>query len=859
MPETSPMMEQYERVKRAYRDTIVFFRLGDFYEMFRSDAAEASRLLGLTLTKRNGVPMCGIPYHAASAYIGKLVAAGKKVAICEQTGSSVAGKGLVERDVVEVVTPGTVVDENYLDSTKNNYIAALARHNSGINLAWYDLSTGEFALALYDHGDFDSIRATFARLLPAEVIVQDSFLENDTRVQALFSRDRVVNRYPDWSFSVRSGFEFLTRALAVLNLKAFGLTDDAPELFAAGVLLEYVTEAARNATPNVRNLEVYRDSAHLVLDEATQKNLELLQSLSDGSREFSLISVLDHTKTAFGARRLKRWVLSPLRDVSEIERRHERVSELYHDQFTLNAVREILSGILDLERLSSRCTMDRAHGKDVLALKNSLGSSLALETRTGWFEDSIAGDLEARARILSLVERLDAGLAEFPSTVLTEGNLIRRGYNAELDELHRLKQNSHTVLDEYLDQTRRRTGISSLKIKYNKILGRYIEVTNANKHLVPDDFIRRQSLVNGERFTTAELSEIEDKIASASERIVELERVLFLELREAVKTEAAAISTIAHNVAFIDCIQSFAWCATLHGYTRPTLTTGTELVIENGRHPVVEAHLPGGGFVPNSLSLGEARFAMITGPNMAGKSTFLRQTALIALMAQAGSFVPADDARIGVVDRIFCRVGATDNLARGESTFLVEMNETAYILRTAGERSLVIMDEVGRGTSTQDGLAIAWAVTEYLVERVRARTLFATHFHELTAIENPELMNLSMSVVEENGKIVFLKKVVEGPSDNSYGIHVAELAGVPVEVVRRAEDVLSAGIEPTMNIGTIRSSPGRKKPSTDELFSTVDRVELEILNTNVDSTTPLAALSAVARWKSLLETRDRTR
>jgi DNA mismatch repair protein MutS len=862
MAETTPMMSQYRRIKDEFTDTILFFRLGDFYEMFDGDAREASALLDLTLTQRAGVPMCGIPYHAASSYVSRLLAAGKKVAICEQVPQP--GKGLMSREVVEVVTPGTVLDEGYLTRNANNYIMALARVNDRLALAYADVSTGELRATSFAYAEREVIlRRELHRIEPREAITQESLLVDDPVTRGLLGEREglLVNRYPDWTFDAEGSRRAMERQFGVANLKGFGLGEGAPEVVAAGSLLEYLGRTARRSLGHVSTLELYADSTFVELDEAAQRNLELLANLQDGSRKYTLLEVLDQCRTSPGARMLRRWILSPLKDRAAIENRLASVEALYRSQVLLSRLRETMGGVLDLERLNARVSMDRAHAKDLLAVASTLKAVLSLEALL--VQPSAGGaakDLRAlaepvtrhAAETAALVQLLDRAISDEPSTLLTEGNLIRRGYDTELDRLHSLKDNAREILEKYLGEEKERTGISSLKLRFNRIIGYFFEVTKSNLHLVPQAFIRRQSMVGGERFSTARLGEIEGEINDASEKIVEIERTLFLEVRAKVRQAVPWLLAVCAAVAELDVLQSFAFAATVRGYVRPHVGEGTELSIKDGRHPVVEAHLPGGAFIPNSLECpGDGRFFVIlTGPNMAGKSTFLRQVALITLMAQMGSFVPASEAHIGIVDKVFCRVGASDNLARGESTFLVEMNETAHILRSATARSLVIMDEIGRGTSTQDGLAIARAVCMSILQGKRARTLFATHFHELTSLEHPSISNLSMDVRDTDGEVVFLKRVKEGPSSNSYGIHVARLAGLPAETIRLAERFLleeessaSAASQP-MSVAPREVPPRRPQ---EQLFSPQELVMRQIAGLQPDRMTPLEALELLVR------------
>ncbi len=853
------MMLQYAKLKQNNKDSILFFRLGDFYEMFEQDAKEVSKLLNLTLTKRNGVPMCGIPYHAAANYIARLIRAGKKIAVCEQIQLAEAGKGIAKREVVEIITPGTLVDEGLLESNTNNFLVSLAGRGEIISFSYIDLSTASFYTTHFDSYEADDkLRKEFYRLSPSELIVQESLLENSSVLSRLLGEREgiVVNRYPDWYYDQEMNREKLLKQLGVANLKGFGLAADAPEIISAGMILSYIEETARHMLPHIREINVYSEQSFVNLDESTQKNLELVRNLRDGSRRYTLLEVLDHTRTAMGARKLHNWILSPLRDPDVIRKRQRVVDFFYHDQLLLSRITELLSRILDIERLSTRVAMDKAHAKDLSALGDSLDQVLGITGLLGEHRELPVGDLSADelSRISALKDLLARAITDEPSIQLGEGNIIRVGFNAELDRIRELKKNTQGVLAAYLKEEKNRTGISSLKLRFNRIIGYYLEVTKPNLDLVPDDYIRRQSLVGGDRFTTKLLMQKEAEINNAAEKIIRLEKDLFLEVRAEVKKHLDLLFKTGEVLARLDVLHSFAHAATVNGYNMPQVAVDGIIKIEEGRHPVVENNLPGGAFIPNSVSLDPAGhfFILLTGPNMAGKSTYLRQIALITLMTQIGSFVPARDARIGVVDKIFCRVGASDNLARGESTFLVEMNETANILRGAGRDSLIIMDEVGRGTSTNDGLAIAWAVTLYILEKVGAKTLFATHFHELTRITHTHLENSSLEVLEKDGEIVFLKRVKPGAADSSYGIHVAKLAGLPGEVVMTATDILQnlEGGRDTGGGAAVRIP--LRESAQPSLFPLSELVVQQLKSLDINMTTPLQALSLLARWKNEL-------
>lgn len=850
------MMRQYMSIKDKNKDSVLFFRMGDFYEMFKSDAIEVSRLLNLTLTKRHGIPMCGIPYHASQNYIGRLLKAGKKIAICEQISLPKDGKGIAVREVVEIITPGTVIDEDFLDKGTNNYLAALGKVDDYLSIAYIDLSTGEFlATKIPWKEKSEKLKKEMMRIAPKEIIIQESMMD-DSMDRIFESSQAVINRYPDWNFDLDSSRMKLERQFKVASMKGFGFNNGDAELLSAGVIIEYVEETSKSLLSHIRHLSCYTEKDFVSLDEATQKNLEIIRNMQDNSSSFTLIDILDYTKTAMGSRKLKNWLLRPLNAKNEIENRQNKVSLFYKDQVSLSDLRNLLGGILDLERLSARVAMERAHGKDLIAIKQSLLHIMEVEgllKSFGRVELSIMTPEELLS-ISALYELLERSILEEPSILFTEGRLIRKGYNEDLDKLQDLKKNSKSILDNYLDKEKTETGISNLKIKYNKIIGYFFDISKGQLSLVPEHYIRRQSLVNSERFTTDTLIDLEIEINNSSEKIIEMEKELFLAVRGEVEEYLDLMMDLCAGISDIDCLQSFAHCATIRGYTKPNINESGRIYINEGRHPVVEAHMPAGEFVANGMDFNNSDkpFALITGPNMAGKSTYLRQIALIVLMAQSGSFIPAAaGSEIGIVDKIFCRVGASDNLARGESTFLVEMNETANILRTATDRSLIIMDEVGRGTSTNDGLSIAWGVSEYLMEEIGAKTLFATHYHELCHMNHEKMFNLSMDVKENKGDILFLKKIKEGPSNNSYGIHVAGLAGLPHSIITRSRSILSY-LESRMN-GEDMEIPEQEKQPSNSLFDDSDVIVDEIRSMDLNGMTPLEALNKLNIWKKILK------
>ena len=906
-PDISPMLDQYRRIKREHQGEVLFFRLGDFYEMFAEDALEISSLLNLTLTSRSGQPMCGIPYHAARAYIARLLKLGKKIAVCEQlteSGSSSASKqgtkgqgtkGPMERKVVEIITPGTTVDEDYLEKGSSNYLCCFAAMGRSFSFAYIDLSAGDFFATSFSADVPEKFRQELERLDVREIIIQESLLNEFPFVDAAL-RDRpnmVLNRWADWLFDLERSRQRLAKQFGTSGLKGFGLGDNSPEIIAAGALLDYLDETSRSLIPHIRTISVYEDSLFAGIDESTQRNLELTRNLANNDKAFTLLETMDETRTAMGRRLLKSRILHPLRNRDQINARLDMVEILYHKQEKLGRLREYLSRTPDLERLCSRIAMDKAHGKDMAGVNNALGFFFKIEDECRGldikFESAEAAmmDNEAgkffRKKLGELHETLGRALPEDPSVLLTEGNLIRKGYSAELDGLHMLRDSGRKLLEEYLEEEKQNTGISSLKIRYNRMIGYFFEVTKIHLPKVPAHFIRRQGITAGERYTTDRLAELESDINGASEKIMELEKKLFLEIREKAKSLLIELSAAGRRMAELDTAQSLAMAAAVHNWVRPVVDENNRLRIIEGRHPVVEAYLPRGTFIPNDIILEAGKtgsqsgdsgndrtalqnneapkisLALITGPNMAGKSTYLRQAALITIMAQAGSFVPAREALIGMCDRIYCRVGASDNLARGESTFLVEMNETAYILRSATEKSLVIMDEVGRGTGTRDGLSIAQAVIEDILNRIKCRTLFATHYHELSALSHPYMANRSMEVAETGDEVIFMRKLREGPAARSYGLHVARLAGLPQSVLDRAGVIMADSSITDMVIADGNNGTKNKtEPAQNSFNSPGDTLLKKLSGLDIDSLSPLEALNILAEWKNEAGSRQKS-
>ncbi|MBO4318898.1 MAG: DNA mismatch repair protein MutS [Treponema sp.] len=855
MAEETPLFTQYQSLKKQHPNEVLFFRLGDFYEMFDSDADEVSRLLNLTLTHRADHHMCGIPHHTSKVYIARLLRCGKKIAVAEQIGEISPGKGLTERKVIEIITPGTATESEYLDGGKNNFLASFFISGTKCGFAYIDVTTGEFRATSFSSSSLaENFAKELGRCNPREILLPDS-LKSNQDVRMILERDieMSVSWYPDWNFNSGTCYERLVKQFQTVNLRSFSLTEDSPEVPPAGFLLDYLEKTTNTASPHIYGISVYHDSQYLMMDDSSRRNLEIISNLRDGSTEYSLIECVDHTRTAIGSRLIREWLMFPLTDADAIRSREDHVQLFVDDRNLHHRVRETLNGILDIERLAGRIAMDRAHAKDLVALKNSLILWLKAQDILGQFNFS-ATETEDAVKIIEMIQN---AILDDPSTSLTDGRIIRDGWSEELDKWRNVQSNFNQILDSYLEEEKEKTGIANLKIKNSGNMGYFIEVTRGKTERVPDHFILRKALVNADRYTTSRLRELEESLNESETKILELERDLFVDLRNTLKHYVPYLQMVSREIAYADVCSSFAQAAILYRWTRPEFCDESVMEIKNGRHPVVEKHLPSGEFVPNDLNLcakeDSAFFALITGPNMAGKSTFLRQNALIALLAQTGSFVPCESARLGVTDRIFCRVGASDNLARGESTFLVEMTETARILRTASADSLVIMDEVGRGTSTEDGLSIAWAVSEHLLNEIKCKTLFATHYHELTRMEHPSLTKLCMAIQENGSSVVFLRKVVPGSAENSYGIHVASMAGVPRSVIERAKSILEHIQADADDHPVIPETETKSQASlTGALFSDEEMILDEILSTDTDNMTPLSALEALTRWKKQL-------
>jgi DNA mismatch repair protein MutS len=797
-PFLTPMMQQYRELKARDPDALLLFRMGDFYEMFGDDAERAASLLGLTLTARekgpNAIPMAGFPHPALETYLAKIIQAGLRAAVCEQMEDPRFAKGLVKREVIRVVTPGTLTDDCLLDPKAANYLAAIVEVRGKVGLAWVELSTGQFLLTGVSRKELTD---EIARLNPAEILVSELALDAPwlRSVRNLETRATITPR-PSWDFQAEQARSTLFQQLGTKTLAGFGVDDHAPEVIAAGALVAYLRETQKSALGHLTRLTPYRRGQTLALDETTRRSLELTRTLREGRREGSLLHAIDRTVTPMGARLLADWLTSPLTNLDAIAARHEAVAELVGDASLRADLRSTLSTAYDLERLAARVGTGRATPRDLVALARTLALLPRIKARLTARAARRFNELEAALELCPEVRAdIEAALVDDPPLALKEGGLIRDGYHPQLDEFRAIARGGKSWIAKFQAEQIRRTGINSLKVGFNKVFGYYIEITNVHSAKVPPDYIRKQTIKNAERYITPELKEYEDKVLRAQERGCELEYELFIGLRDRVAAEAPRLVQAGSVLAQIDVLTSLAELAAREGYCRPEMVSDPVLDIDASRHPVLDLVMPQGQFVPNDVRLGSdgSTILLITGPNMAGKSTYIRQVALTLILAQMGAFVPAKRARIGVADRLFARVGATDELSRGQSTFMVEMTESANILNNATPRSLVILDEIGRGTSTFDGVSLAWAITEHLHDHIGCRTLFATHYHELVDLEKtkPRLRNANVAVREDEGDVVFLHRIVPGGADQSYGIHVACLAGVPASILERAREILA--------------------------------------------------------------------
>ncbi|NBH15102.1 DNA mismatch repair protein MutS [Lachnospiraceae bacterium] len=874
------MMQKYMETKQEYPDCILFYRLGDFYEMFFDDALTASKELEITLTGKNcgleeRAPMCGVPFHAVENYLNKLVSKGYKVAICEQVEDPKMAKGLVKREVIRVVTPGTNLDTQALDETKNNYIMCIVCVEDRFGVSVADVTTGDYYVTELDNER--KLMDEIHKFSPSEIICNESFYMMGLDLEDLKHRLGIaVYALDAWYFSDETAKNTLLSHFKMSDIQGLGLEDYDSGAIAAGALLKYLYETQKNSLANMTSLQIYSTGKYMIIDSSTRRNLELVETLREKQKRGSLLWVLDKTKTAMGARMLRNFVEQPLIEKKEIKRRLDAIDALKEHAITREEIREYLNPIYDLERLISRVTYQTANPRDLIAFKSSLAMLPHIKRLLEEFKAPLLKDLQTDLDTLEdIFALIDAAIAEEPPVSIREGGILKEGYDGEIDKLRHAKTEGKTWLVELEAKEREKTGIKNLRIKYNKVFGYYLEVTNSYKHLVPDYYNRKQTLANAERYITTELKELEDIILGAEDKLTALEYEIFRRIRDNIAGEVLRIQKTAKAVAGIDVLASLALVAERNNYCRPSVNENGVIDIKNGRHPVVEQMINNDMFIANDTYLDnhKQRISIITGPNMAGKSTYMRQTALIVLMAQIGSFVPADSAKIGIVDRIFTRVGASDDLASGQSTFMVEMTEVANILRNATSNSLLVLDEIGRGTSTFDGLSIAWAVVEHISNPrlLGAKTLFATHYHELTELEGKlnNVNNYCIAVKEKGEDIVFLRKIVPGGADKSYGIQVAKLAGVPESVIARARviaDELSAHdiAELTGKITVEGGSPRKKAQKKDEvdltqmsLFDTVkdDDIIQEIQEIDLGNLTPIDALNKLYELQNKIKNR----
>jgi DNA mismatch repair protein MutS len=866
---TTPMMEQFWRAKKEQPDALLFFRMGDFYELFHDDAHVAARELGITLTSRSkgedAIAMAGVPVRSVESYLMCLVDKGFKVAICEQLEDPRFAKGLVDRAIVRVVTAGTITEENALESRVHNYLAAVHLANDSAGIAWLDLSTGRLLAESVPRGKaLDEL----ARIEPAELLWSTAARENEAELSAELERlfGKRVTARDAWHFDRETTRRALLEHFKVATLEGFGIDESSALVPAVGALVQYVLETQKSACEHILTIEVVDPSKHLVLDRATRSCLELFATQRDGRREGTLIDVLDATLTPMGGRLLREWLQNPLREIDPILNRQRAVAELVDSPFLREEVRELCSDVLDVERLAAKISTGRAHARDLAGMSESLALVGPLRAKTESVYSVFLGELRTKLDPLDdVVQRIDRTLVDDPPLAVRDGGLVRAGFSAELDELRHIAGDGKSWMARFQSEEIARTGINNLKVGFNSVFGYFIEVPRGQIDRVPPNYIRKQTIKTAERYITPELKEFETKVLHSEELARDLEYKIFEELRCAVAREIPRILETAHALATIDVLAALAQRAAENRYIAPLVDGGDVIRIVDGRHPVVERNPRADAFVPNDsrLNRSDALISIITGPNMAGKSTYIRQTALIVLMAQIGSFVPASEARIGVVDRIFTRIGSADDIGRNASTFMVEMIEIANILNNATSRSLIVLDEVGRGTSTFDGLALAWAIVEHMHDKIRARTLFATHYHQLTdlATRFKGVCNLNVAVREWNDEIVFLHKIVAGGTDRSYGIHVARLAGVPNDVIERARRILSdiekdsEDLAPRIARGLARARSAAAADATlqlDLFKSPRSAIEKELAKIDLDRLTPIEALLLLRELKSLL-------
>lgn len=870
---STPLMKQYNEIKKDYEDSILFFRLGDFYEMFFEDAVKASKELGLTLTSRNkekdaNVPLAGVPYHSASSYITKLVSKGYKVAICEQVEDPKSAKGIVKREVVKVVTPGTVVDVDSLDSKSNNYLLSIREADGKIGIAYIDITTGEFKVTeIEKEKDYSKLFNELNKIEPKEILLLDSFYEDvreqiDDYVQKNQASVSIVGK-------TRDGNKFLMDYFGVISLESYGIKDKKAVIGAAAMALDYAQTMQLENELTVEKIEFLNTSNYAEINSITRKNLELTKNQREKTVYGSLLWVLDRCKTSMGTRLLKRYINNPLLNVKEIEKRQKDVQYFIDNILIREDLKEKLDNVYDLERLLGKIIFGNENGKDLLALKNTLKSSIEIMNilkETNFFEEINV------KKLYDVYVLIDESIDEDAPFTVREGGMIKRGYNQELDEIHQIMNSGKDFLLKIEQREKEATGIKNMKIKYNKVFGYFIEVTKSNLDLVPETYTRKQTLANAERFITPELKKYEDTIINSKAKISDLEYYLFKEISAQVKDERNILTNLAEKLAYLDVIVSFATIAIENDYVKPEMLENSDILeIVEGRHPVVEKLIGRSDFIANSTKLKEKeRFVVLTGPNMSGKSTYMKQVALISIMAQVGSYVPAKEAKLSIVDKYLTRIGASDDILSGQSTFMVEMSEVSNILNNATEKSLIILDEVGRGTSTFDGVSIATAISIYIHNEIKAKTIFATHYHELTDLENKfdDIVNYRIEVNEKDGKVMFLRNIVKGGADKSYGIEVAKLAGLPKEILKESKKILKRLeqkkelIEKTVNVHQLSlfgenlgfdDDEDEKKKEADEKMEVMSDIIDEIEEKDINNITPMEALKFLSELKAELE------
>jgi DNA mismatch repair protein MutS len=878
----TPLMKQYQQIKQQYKDCILMFRLGDFYEMFGEDAIKSSPILGVVLTKRQGVPMCGVPFHSVNNYIAKLLNNGFKVAICEQVEDPKLAKGVVKREVVRVITPGTIIEENLLDAKKNNFLSSISfvsiKDKLCFALCSVDISTGDFLVTQFEDKNFSKLVDELIRISPSEIVAKESQKDEIVKIVKQY-KDIHIEFIEDWYFDVLTAEEKIKQYYKIYSVETFGLIvpQHSVLLSSIGGLLEYINRTQKKLIPKLKSIKFYNLDDYMFMDSSCVRNLELIENLYDRTEKNTLFDVIDETQTPQGARLLRNWLLKPLKDVKEINNRLLTVELFYNDDTQRQKIREKLRNISDIERITNRITSKNVTPKDLIALKESLKLIPEIKILLQQLISSqFVINTEEFTKITNftnlkeVIELIENSIEPDAPTDIKKGGVIKKGFNKELDELRNFYSSSKEWLLNYQEEQRKKIQIQSLKVGYTSVFGYYIEVTKSNLHLVPKEYIRKQTLKNAERFTTAELQEFENKILSAEEKILQLEEYLFNVVLEQVVLYTEQLYETSYKIALIDVFSNLAEVAKRNNYIKPVIDNSYGINLKSCRHPVVEQILPHGKFIPNDVYLDgdEVKLIILTGPNMAGKSTFIRQVALCIILAQIGSFVPAEKAQIGIVDKIFARIGAADYLAKGLSTFMVEMQETANILHNATDRSLIILDEIGRGTSTYDGISIAWSVIEYLINKQNwsnkthcPKTLFATHYFELTELEQKYtgIKNFNVAVKEYEDNIVFLYKVLPGCSDKSYGIHVAKLAGIPQEVINRANLLLkyllntASNIEKATKYKSIQLELIQQTRQNEQEKNFLNELLVKLKKIDIYNLTPLDAFNLILQWKKIIE------